>query len=414
MPDEQLTLILKLRDEATAQMKSARAGIIAAGAAIAAAGFSAGKKWEDATKTIIDGTGATGDALKVLQGDYQAVAKYGDGAATAIADLNTHLGLQGEELQLVAEKALKMSADTNAVGESLGHIVSQGGDANAFLDVFHAALQSSGVEADRMQRQINKAIPRLEALGFSAEETVAHVIELANKSGHEGLIPALAEAEKALRQGGDVLGDYSALALESAGSIERSYEAASSWRRSLQQAKDALIAYIGPAGDILGALGATASGLALAGPQMLKWIKGLTLAAIGSKAAAASMGLLAGAVAVLTSPITAIIGILVAVGGAYYVFQDQIGDALRRAEQSAKDFYLGVKEWLSCQLGPIFDKLITSAEFLATVLFRHELASWRFLTSVAEGSKEAADETDAFAEEQKRLAEEALKRRRGR
>ena len=75
-------------------MKSARAGIVAAGAAIAAAGFTAGKKWDDATKTIVAGTGATGDALKGLQSDYQAVAKYGDGAATVIADLNTHLGLR--------------------------------------------------------------------------------------------------------------------------------------------------------------------------------------------------------------------------------------------------------------------------------------------------------------------------------
>ena len=43
MAEEELTLILRLRDEATKQMKSARAGIIAAGAAIAAAGFTAGK-----------------------------------------------------------------------------------------------------------------------------------------------------------------------------------------------------------------------------------------------------------------------------------------------------------------------------------------------------------------------------------
>ena len=412
MPDEQLTLILKMRDEATAPMNRAQAGIIAAGAAIAAAGFSAGKKWEDATKTIIDGTGATGDALKGLQGDYQAVAKYGDGAAKAIADLNTHLGFQGEELQLVAEKALKMSADTNAVGESLGHIVSQGGDANAFLDVFHAALQSSGVEADRMQRQLNKAIPRFAAYGFTAEETAAHVIELANANGHEGLIPALAESEKALRAGGEVLGDYSVLALESAGSIERSYEAASSWRRSLQQAKDALIAYIGPAGDLAGALGATASGLALAGPQLLTFVKGITLAGIGSKVAAVALGLWKGAVAAVATTLGAIIIVLVSVGAAFYVFQDQIRDALRRAEQSVKDFYLGVKGWLSDKLGPIFDKLIGSAELLAKVLFRHEITSWLYLTrdaakGAADAAKEAADETAALVEEQAKLVEEA-------
>ena len=61
--------------------------------------------------------GATGNALKGLQADYQAVAKYGDGAATAIADLNTHLGLEGDALRMVAEAALKAKVDTNLFGD---------------------------------------------------------------------------------------------------------------------------------------------------------------------------------------------------------------------------------------------------------------------------------------------------------
>ena len=97
------------------------AAVVAAGAAvaaIAAAGFTAGAKWDKATKTIVEGTGATGEALKGLQKDYQAVAKYGPNAAAAIADLNTHLGLQGEELQTVAEKAaLKAKVNTNLFGD---------------------------------------------------------------------------------------------------------------------------------------------------------------------------------------------------------------------------------------------------------------------------------------------------------
>ena len=121
MADEELTLILRLRDEATKQMKSARAGIVAAGAAIAAAGFTAGKKWDDATKTIVAGTGATGDALKGLQSDYQAVARYGDNAATVIADLNTHLQLEGEELQFVAAQALKAGVEHSISLETSRH-----------------------------------------------------------------------------------------------------------------------------------------------------------------------------------------------------------------------------------------------------------------------------------------------------
>ena len=57
MGDKDLTLWLKLKDDATKGLASVRGGIIAAGAAIGAAGFTAGKKWDEATKTIVDGTG---------------------------------------------------------------------------------------------------------------------------------------------------------------------------------------------------------------------------------------------------------------------------------------------------------------------------------------------------------------------
>ena len=117
MPESDLTLVLRLRDEATAAMGNVRNQIAAAGAAIGAAGFAAGAEWDRATKTIVEGTGATGDALAGLQADYQAVAKYGGNAATVIADLNTHLGLEGEELRMVSERALKAKVDTNLFGD---------------------------------------------------------------------------------------------------------------------------------------------------------------------------------------------------------------------------------------------------------------------------------------------------------
>ena len=217
-----LAAILSLEDRLSGPMAKAQGAAIAAGAAVAGAGLKIGADWASATKTIVDGTGATGAGLEQLQTDFQAVAKHGaNEAATAIADLNTHLGISGPELQSVADKALKMGANTNFVGETLGHVVKEGGSANAFLDVFDAGLKSSGVGADRMARQINKAIPEFADLGFSAEETTAHVIELANKYGHQGLIPALVASKAELREGGTVLGDYSALAVESAGSIQK-------------------------------------------------------------------------------------------------------------------------------------------------------------------------------------------------
>ena len=85
MPDQEMNLILRLKDEATSQLSSISGQVTVAAAAMAAAGFKAGAEWDRATKTIVEGTGATGEALEGLQSDYQAVARYGDGAATAIA-----------------------------------------------------------------------------------------------------------------------------------------------------------------------------------------------------------------------------------------------------------------------------------------------------------------------------------------
>ena len=64
MPPEELTLILKLRDEATKQLKSVRGTVTAVGGAMAATGLKVGADWAAATKTIVDGTGATGLPLK--------------------------------------------------------------------------------------------------------------------------------------------------------------------------------------------------------------------------------------------------------------------------------------------------------------------------------------------------------------
>ena len=119
MPPEELTLILKLRDEATKQLKSVRGTVTAVGTAMATVGLKVGADWAAATKTIVDGTGATGPALQQLQTDFQAVAKHGEPAATAIADLNTHLGLVGPELVAVADAALMMGVNTSSLGSVL-------------------------------------------------------------------------------------------------------------------------------------------------------------------------------------------------------------------------------------------------------------------------------------------------------
>ena len=122
--------------------------------AIAAAGFTAGKKWDTATKTIVDGTGATGKALKTLQKDYQAVAKYGETSATVIADLNTHLGLQGRGASDWWQRPRsRPKSNTNLFGDVASQLGldAQGAVSSSWTRWSRRASQGTGVDIDVAQ-----------------------------------------------------------------------------------------------------------------------------------------------------------------------------------------------------------------------------------------------------------------------
>ena len=90
----------------TAMTVGITAPILAAGKGL----LDHGNKFDDAVDTIRIGTGATGDALAGLENDFDTViqnvpADMGT-AASAIADLNTRLGLTGEPLQALSQQFL--------------------------------------------------------------------------------------------------------------------------------------------------------------------------------------------------------------------------------------------------------------------------------------------------------------------
>ena len=406
MPDEELTLILRLRDEATKGIKSARAGIVAAGAAIAAAGFTAGKKWDDATKTIVAGTGKTGDALKVLQKDYQAVAKFGDGAASTVASLNTVFGETGPKLQEASAAVLKTS---NAFGElnvaGLGESMKLFGrditDVNSTLDTFTHVSQKSGTPLGALISQVRTFGPVFKNANISLDETIGfmgametagvditRVMPAINASlrraavggvtdlrGHlGGLIESIRDTESgtdalkiatkafgaegaqrmtaAIRSGAlPALDELSTMFGDTTGAVERTYEASKTWRDTLREMKDGAVAYIGPGGDMVGAIGSAASGLALAGPQMLKWIKGMKLATLAQRAFNLAMKL---------NPIGLIVTAITLVGLAIYKWRDQIFGFLKGAWNS---YLTGLeKGWnFMARLVPGMDKVSFAA-----------------------------------------------------
>ena len=191
------------------------------------------------TKTIVDGTGATGPALKRLQADFQAVAKHGAARAAtgkAIADLNTHLGLTGPlDLQRVADLALKASIDTSkfgAVAEQTGRDVD--GYAELLNDLTAAGMAGPAYLPINCSTRSGRTRRGGRPAGGDIEGLIAHVTELANEFGPTGLRGAMSETMAEVDTGviptvtslRDQFGDTSTV-------IEDARDAAYTWRDAM-------------------------------------------------------------------------------------------------------------------------------------------------------------------------------------
>ena len=143
----QIEAVATLKDDLTGKMSGIRKGVLAASAAIGAAGLKAGADWDKAKATIAKGTGATGKALDGLTASYRKLAGTVTGdVASAIADLNTHTGLTGKALEDLATKALKAGVDTNAFGSTVRQMGLDAGAGEA------ARPADEGVAGYRRQR----------------------------------------------------------------------------------------------------------------------------------------------------------------------------------------------------------------------------------------------------------------------
>jgi len=164
-------------------------GFSRVGVAVAAA-----KKIQDAYKAIQVGTGATGTALRKLQEEFRKVAVSGpqsfQESATAIADLNTRLGLSGEPLRKMSQTMLDLTRLTG--GELSGNIASVTKAMNAwgvsaqsggkFVNDLYVIAQNTGDSVSHLSDVLAANSGTLMALGMTYEESTA-AIGLLEKSG---------------------------------------------------------------------------------------------------------------------------------------------------------------------------------------------------------------------------------------
>ena len=162
--------------------------------AIGGSAVYAANEMDKAYKSIRVGTGATGEALEALRGDFKGVlgevpASVED-VGIAIADLHTRLGLTGEPLQLMSKQMLELSRIT---GEDLSGTIESTtrvfgdwgvavGEQTESLDYLFKVSQSTGISIGELSRNMVQYGAPLRQMGFDYD-TAAALIGKFNKEG---------------------------------------------------------------------------------------------------------------------------------------------------------------------------------------------------------------------------------------
>lgn len=164
---------------------------IGVGAIAGAAGlFKIGADFDKAFDTIRIGTGATGEALKDLEGDFKSVFKAiptdMGSAADAITQFNTLTGATGPALQRMAKNGLEaarlLGEDSTALIGAAGkafNVFEIGADAaSGVLDEVFKASQLSNVPMTKLLSTLQTYGPVLKNLGFGIAKSTAFFASL--------------------------------------------------------------------------------------------------------------------------------------------------------------------------------------------------------------------------------------------
>lgn len=197
-----------------------------------------GGEFDEMTDAIIIGTGATGEALEALEESAKGIAttvpiSFGE-AGNIVQDLNTRLGLTGENLDEVGQRVA-------AAGELMGSAINVESMSGAFaafnvaaddmageMDYLFGVSQSTGIAFDDLTRILESNAPALQGLGFSFEES-ANMAGLLDKAGMDasGMMGKMGKALVELAQPGETAAEaYQRVLSEMEGYIEAGDEAA--------------------------------------------------------------------------------------------------------------------------------------------------------------------------------------------
>lgn len=180
---------------------------------VASSAYDSTKELDEGYDIIAEKTGAVGKNLDDLSGIADDIfgsmpVQMAD-VGTAIGEVNTRFGLQGQELQSLSEKFLKfaqingtdLNSSIDTVQKALGAFGLTTADASDLLDSMTAAGQATGVEMGELGDALVKNAAALQEMGLSAYDSVEFIGQL-EKSGVDsetalsGLSRALKNATK--------------------------------------------------------------------------------------------------------------------------------------------------------------------------------------------------------------------------
>ena len=181
----------------------AAAGIADAVKEIAEAAMDMAQSFDEANAAIVEGTGATGDALDDL--NQQAQDAFGriananqdlTGMAGILAELNTRFGVTGDEAEDLSVKVANFAQHTGTDGvravDSMANIMKRWGldisDADGLMDDLTTANQACQLSVDQLAGYLSNNSVQFQELGYSTEDALAMLISLSDGGANVGTI----------------------------------------------------------------------------------------------------------------------------------------------------------------------------------------------------------------------------------
>ena len=171
------------------------AGIASAIKDIADAAYELAGAFDEANAAIVEGTGASGEALEELnQTAHSAFSRIADadqdlsGVADILAELNTRFGVTGDAAEDLTVSVANFAQHTGTDGvkavDDIANVMNRWGldieDADGLLDDLTTANQSCQMSVDEMTRYLSENSIQFQELGYSTEDALAMLISLSD------------------------------------------------------------------------------------------------------------------------------------------------------------------------------------------------------------------------------------------